>query len=135
VATKEECDWYGVFCDDLGIVQQVDLHGNNMNGGLPGDFWLLNNIKRIELSTNLLSGSLPESLGTNCPFMLVFSVADNNLGGTLPASIGDWSNLTYFAVQNNAFTGTIPSSVERWSNLQIAYYDGNDFTGSVPSGF
>jgi hypothetical protein len=59
---------------------------------------------------------------------------DGPLTGTLPASIGQWTALTYFGVSTNEMTGTLPASIGNWSQIQEAYFDQNNFTGTMPIG-
>jgi hypothetical protein len=86
----------------------------------------------MNLSDNALIGTLPESLGlwTQLPY---FSVATNQLEGTLPESIGQATLLVYFDVAYNAFTGTLPVSVGQWTNLVAFSVTSNALTESLPS--
>ena len=42
---------------------------------------------------------------------------DNNISGTIPASIGRLKNLKYFEANNNSITGTIPACVAELENI------------------
>ncbi|MDH5606049.1 MAG: hypothetical protein OEY93_04110 [Anaerolineae bacterium] len=59
---------------------------------------------------------------------------NNNLNGTLPASIGDLTELTELTLDNNlSLGGTIPASIGNLVNLQYLYLSRDSFTGSIPT--
>lgn len=61
------------------------------------------------------------------------SLENNNLVGTLPAEIGDLSNLDALSLQSNQLSGLIPSELSNLSNLQnLILYD-NQLSGNIPS--
>ena len=109
-----ECTWFGILCTSYGelqaVVEQIDLGRNQLQGRIPADLGLLQNLKAVQFSSNALSGSLPESIG-RWTALETFKADYNAMTGTLPHSIGNWTKLEYFDVSNNKFTGTIPESV------------------------
>lgn len=60
---------------------------------------------------------------------------NNNLTGTLPAAIGDFTNLKYLDFGFNLLTDTIPTQISNLSNLEILFLDSNQFIGNIPVGF
>ena len=69
---NDECNWdVGVSCDKEQNVDTIDLNGRNLAGGLSADLGLMSNL-------------------------VYFSVSDNALTGSLPFSIGMWTNLMTF---------------------------------------
>jgi hypothetical protein len=85
-----ECEWAGIICSatDLGgnvgvqdVVTEIDFfnntngQSNNYQGSIPAELGLLTSLRNVDFSFN-------------------------GLTGTLPASIGQWTNLTYFSVYN-----------------------------------
>jgi hypothetical protein len=65
-------------------------------------------------------GTLPESIG-KWTDLSSFSVVGNALTGTLPHSIGLWTALTSFDVFDNSFNGTLPDSIGEWTAMK--YFD------------
>ncbi|MEQ9305748.1 MAG: leucine-rich repeat domain-containing protein, partial [Marinoscillum sp.] len=59
------------------------------------------------------------------------SLIQNNLVGTLPASIGDLTDLTYLDLVGNELTGTIPEEVYHLSNLAELWLGDNQLTGVI----
>ncbi|KAK9049002.1 hypothetical protein SSX86_032032 [Deinandra increscens subsp. villosa] len=78
------CHWTGIACDSNRRVTSVFLPNRNLTGYLPSELDALLSLRH--LSSNLLTGNLPETLSNL-----------TNLGGTL--------NLSY-----NHFSGAIPPS-------------------------
>jgi len=136
LATDNECDWYGVTCDDNGYVVMIDLDppdgdGNNVHGTLSPELGLLTHLKHFEVDTNALTGTLPSTIGL-WTALEHLEIDSNMLIGRLPSQIGFWSNLVEFYAWGNEFTGNIPSSVVNWSGITIAMFNQNQLTGSMP---
>jgi hypothetical protein len=88
---------------------------------------------RFDVSSNSLSGTLPTSIGqwTN---VKIFNVFANNFTGPLPDVVGQWSNIEEFNAAHNSFTGTVPGSIANWTRLREGYFYQNNFVGSLPQG-
>ncbi len=70
-------------------------------------------------------------------FVTAIQLPCNNLNGTLPAEIGNFSRLTRLDMnmwdQPTKITGTIPSSICNLKSLQYMDLSSNDITGSIPA--
>ena len=55
-------EWEGVTCDDDGNVVSIQLKGNNLQGGLPDIFYVFTSLRKVNISSNNISGQLPPSL-------------------------------------------------------------------------
>jgi hypothetical protein len=53
----------------------------------------------------------------------------NNLVGTLPSSIGNFTNLTQFRVLDDSVRGPIPASVAKWTSIANFQVFGNMLSG------
>ena len=53
---------------------------------------------------------------------------------TLPASIGNWSDVEIFSVAKNKLTGSLPGDIATWSRLSYFDVSGNQLTGTLPNG-
>ncbi|CAI7857881.1 unnamed protein product, partial [Closterium sp. NIES-54] len=58
---------------------------------------------------------------------------NNNLSGTIPASIGHLTELTFLELSNNRLAGSLPAAITTLTDLQYLKLEGNQFTGEVPS--
>ncbi len=89
-------------------------------------------VNQLFLSDYGLNGTLPASLGnlTN----LIYLILDNNyLTGTIPSTIGNIYYLQFFYCNNNQLSGKIPTSIGSLSKMQEMRLDNNQLTGIIPS--
>lgn len=88
----------------------------------------------IQLSGNNLTGTLPLEIG-NFSRLSSLQLDNNNISGNIPAEVGNLSELTILFLDNNDFTGTLPSSFGNLDQLEILYLDNNDLSGAIPQSF
>ena len=88
------------------------------------------------LSRSNLNGTLPSSIGawTN---MTHFSVWGNTISGSIPATVTAWTSISYFSVASDggsmALTGPIPAGIgNAWKSINAFEVDGNCLTGPLP---
>ena len=86
----------------------------------------------LDLSGNQLAGSIPASLG-NLTNLQVVALGGNQLTGSIPASLGSLTNLEWLNLSNNRLTGSIPASLSSLANLESLFFDRNQLTGSIPA--
>jgi Leucine-rich repeat (LRR) protein len=89
----------------------------NLHNRIPPSLATIPNLRKLELSRNLLTGSIPSSL-YQMQNLQELHIDNNNLGGSLsqveePLYIG----VREFAVNNNAFEGRFP--VEQFEKTEI----------------
>jgi len=64
----------------------------------------------------------------------ILQLDNNNLSGTIPASLGNLSQLQRLSFFLNQLTGNIPAALGNLLNLQSLNLDFNQLTGSIPPG-
>lgn len=99
LSDSDVCDgWYGVVCDKLGNVVELELSENNLLGDFPaGPLSLLKTIDSIRLDNNQLEGNLPDEFFETMPNLQFLYVQHNKLGGTVPESfLANGMLRTYF---------------------------------------
>jgi len=136
----DECSWRDINCgshedgSSTGTVEEIQLSEGNLEGKLSADLGLLSDLRVFSMIGNLLSGSIPSSLGIGWGKLEVFEVYANFLSSTIPSSLGRWSNLELFDIEDNTFSSSLPESIGNWANsIQIVYFAYNDLTGSLPT--
>jgi Concanavalin A-like lectin/glucanases superfamily/HYR domain/Domain of unknown function DUF11/Leucine rich repeat/Secretion system C-terminal sorting domain len=61
------------------------------------------------------------------------NIPNNNLVGTIPASIGNMVELDYLNLSKNKLTGVIPTTIGKLSKLTRLFLNYNQLSGSIPS--
>ena len=153
------CSWPGVVCDakreyvielvasGLGLsgsipdttigklskLQTLDLSNNKITG-LPADLWSLGSLKSLNLSSNQISGSLPNNIG-NFGLLERFDLSSNNFSGEIPETIGSLVSLRVLKFNRNGFEESIPSGILSCQSLVTIDLSSNRLSGSLPDGF
>ncbi|KAJ7516645.1 hypothetical protein O6H91_22G065800 [Diphasiastrum complanatum] len=92
-------------------------------------------LETLRLDTNKLFGSLQLDFG-KLQYLKYFSVANNNLTGTIPSSFGSSnSSLVLVDLSWNQLTGVIPPQVQsvHLRSLRVLTLAHNHLNGSIPS--
>ncbi|CAL1411618.1 unnamed protein product [Linum trigynum] len=132
-ANGSPCNFVGVSCSAAGDVVRLNLTNSGLNGTLQAfPFSSLPNLTHLELSVNLLTGSIPPEIGLLANLIdLDFSL--NQLSGPIPSEIGRLTNLQVLHIVENKLTGPIPDEIGRLESItELALYE-NRLTGPIPS--
>jgi Leucine-rich repeat (LRR) protein len=120
------------------LMTSLDVMHNRMSGPLPPSLDRMKNLELLSISNNGFWGVLPTSLGNLPQLTFLYADNNNfvgpipsNLARPL-GSGGKGSLLEEIWVQQNELSGTLPASLADLSQLQSLYIDGNKFTGKVP---
>lgn len=106
---NDECQWTGIRCDDVYSdtnndvlypssdnlrVVSISLPNESLTGTLPVELIFLSHLETIDLSNNLISGSLPQYFSQEQQDSLkVLSLHDNRFEGSIPAEISKLKHL------------------------------------------
>lgn len=116
-------------------VTLISLSEYNLKGSLPDELGDLMHLYKLDLSTNLLFGTIPSSLffnNTNGNSLQALDLADNYLSGTIP-SFEHLHNLTEITLKNNDLTGTIPQLTQSSAKLEKLELGDNYLNGTIPA--
>ncbi|XP_027099023.1 uncharacterized protein [Coffea arabica] len=135
-------EFFGAIPDSLGsltFLEALDLSENNFT--LSRDMTFFNSIGncrsliRLSLDENPLNGNLPVSIGNLSNSLESIDVSYCGIGGEIPRSLGNLSDLAYLNIASNGLTGTIPSSISGLLKLQWISLEDNKIHGPIPSEF
>eukprot|EP01079_Euglenida_sp_SAG-EU17-18_P012738 gene12738-biopygen7776 len=82
-------------------------------------------VTRLSLALNQLSGTLPEALGQ----MTALTELDI---GTLPEALGQMTALTSLDLRNNQLSGTLPEAMGQMTALTHLHLEDNQLSGTLP---
>ncbi|KDP35282.1 hypothetical protein JCGZ_09441 [Jatropha curcas] len=85
----------------------------------------------LDLSYNMLSGSIPKEIGT-MSYLYVLNLGHNNFSGNIPDELGSLDGLNILNLSNNKLEGQIPQSMTKLSLLTEIDMSNNDLTGTIP---
>ncbi|GLT75177.1 hypothetical protein SLA2020_469200 [Shorea laevis] len=85
----------------------------------------------LDLSYNMLSGSIPKEIGT-MPYLFVLNLGHNNFSGPIPEEIGNLRGLGILDLSYNKLEGIIPQSMTHLALLSEMNLSNNHLTGVIP---
>jgi hypothetical protein len=86
----------------------------------------------LELDANIFTGTIPPSIGTFTDLNFL-DFGGNTFKGTIPNELGLLSKLTSLDFGGNNLSGTIPNQLGLLSKLNYLGLHSNGFTGTVPT--
>ncbi|XP_038979626.1 MDIS1-interacting receptor like kinase 2-like [Phoenix dactylifera] len=130
---NDPCNWIGITCNQAKSVIGLSLH-YNLVGGILGNlnFSSLPNLTHLDLSCNILNGSIPASIGSLSK-LVSLNLSDNQLSGFIPLEIGNLSSLNYLILSGNNLSGMIPPSIGNLKFLRSLDLSWNSLTGPIPN--
>jgi hypothetical protein len=110
----------------------LHLDGNQFTGTIPSELLFFPYLRVIDVSDNLLTGTIPEA----SPSLALsrFDVSKNQLTGTIPSSIYKISPLASLKLNDNDLNGTISSDIQYLSRINEFRISGNvRLEGPIPT--
>ncbi|KAM7265503.1 hypothetical protein ACFE04_003186 [Oxalis oulophora] len=112
----------------LGNLLSLNLSDNALGGKLPGNLAKLINLEEVSMKNNYLSGDLPGGF----EFIRVLDLSSNLINGSLPSDFGG-IKLRYFNISYNKLSGEIPVNfsvnIPENATLDLSF---NSLTGEIP---
>lgn len=114
ISTKSPCNFTRVY---KGIIQPTFNHDGSMIF--------------LDISHNMLSGSIPKEIGKML-YLYILNLGHNNLSGTIPEDLGSLKSLNILDLSSNSLDGTIPQTLTGLSLLMEIDLSNNHLTGVIP---
>jgi Leucine-rich repeat (LRR) protein len=102
---------------NLKKLKRLNLHMNDLFGGIPKELGLLKNLKELTLFGNFFFGPVPNEL-SNLKKLENLDLYANNLTGQVPSSLGKLKNLKEFYINDNEVSGRMPKEI---CNLKLPH--------------
>ncbi|KAL5565255.1 hypothetical protein UlMin_028419 [Ulmus minor] len=114
-------------------IKSIWLKGLNLIGPIPEDFGKLTHLENLDLTRNLLTGPVPQSL-SGAPLRNL-SLLGNKIDGTIPTWIGEITTLTSLVLEENDMEGDLPQNLGNLISLERLFLSSNYFSGEIPETF
>ncbi|KAB2630183.1 receptor-like protein 12 [Pyrus ussuriensis x Pyrus communis] len=111
----------------LGLVVTLDLSSNMLSGEIPEELTNLGGIQTLNLSDNLLTGRIPLKIG-DMGSLESLDLSVNQLFGEISPSISNLTFLSYLNLSYNNLIGPIPKSTQLQS-FDLSSFFGNKLCG------
>ncbi|XP_031498542.1 receptor-like protein 20 [Nymphaea colorata] len=126
------CTWKGVSCDGTGFVTSLNIYDLSAQASeLHPSLFELGRLRHLELSFNLISGTIPSRL-SELTDLTELSLSHCNFTGSIPESFKQLSNLTLLDLSNNNLSGEIPPGLLNLPTLQYLSLHANELSGPLP---
>ncbi|MQL93408.1 hypothetical protein Taro_026059 [Colocasia esculenta] len=118
----------------LRMLFDLRLHNNQFNGSIPDGIKDLENLLVLDLSHNKLTGPIHGSLIANMRSLQKYlDLSNNMLEGSLPWELGRLQMVQAIDISNNNLSGRIPDSLGQCINLLLLDLSANMLSGELPA--
>ena len=131
-------NWSGVTVakvNGVDRVTRINLAARNLKGPLPPAIGYLSELTQLDMNNNnqQISGTLPASIG-NLRKLNTLVLSRSGLTGPIPVELGNLTALTTLQMHTSNFTGSIPSNLfGKLTLLNSLELRANQLTGAIPS--
>ncbi|VEU38701.1 unnamed protein product [Pseudo-nitzschia multistriata] len=129
----QECNWFGVKCNEGLFATSLNLALNNANGIIPNEISAVSTLQKVDLFSNSITGKLPNRL-SRLSSLVTLDLQDNLLtGDAFPRGITSLERLVSYRISNNQLTGSISADITSLRRLKELWAGNNMISGSIPS--
>ncbi|KAI8556389.1 hypothetical protein RHMOL_Rhmol05G0249100 [Rhododendron molle] len=105
---------------NLGLLKTIDLSSNRLSGKIPDQVWSLAGLHSLNLSRNTLTGKIVQEIG-QMEMLESLDLSTNRLSGEIPGSLAHLNFLSVLNLSSNNLSGKIPLSTQLQSFNASAY--------------
>ncbi|KAH6798355.1 hypothetical protein C2S51_034839 [Perilla frutescens var. frutescens] len=110
----------------------IDIHSNRLQGELPVPPELAS---YVDYSSNNFQQPIPVHILNSTSLLTFFSLANNSLNGTIPASLCNAIYLQVLDLSDNHLSGSIPPCLVGRANIGVLNLRRNNISGDIPDAF
>lgn len=131
--TCDYCNWYGIKCDYLGQIIEIDLSANNLQGQLPQDIAALTKLKELRLNNNLIFDTIP-NYWDSLDLLYLLDLRFNSFTGCIPTSYTTMTRINTIHLDNNSLDSLIPAGLGYNTSLRTFTASNNLLEGCFSNG-
>ncbi|KAF7142852.1 hypothetical protein RHSIM_Rhsim05G0176500 [Rhododendron simsii] len=113
---------------NLGLLKTIDLSSNKLSGKIPEQVGSLAGLHSLNLSRNTLTGKIIQEIG-QMKMLESLDLSANKLSGEIPGSLAHLNFLSVLNLSSNNLSGEIPLSTQLQSFNASAYSGNPDLCG------
>ncbi|KAJ1269434.1 hypothetical protein BS78_07G211600 [Paspalum vaginatum] len=136
VSTNNITGMFPASLEQLKKLTSLNMKDNRLEGSIPD---LPTSVQVLDLSSNYLSGSLPQRFGGEVPNcwnkssnLYIIDFSSNNFWGEIPSTIGSLNSLITLHLGKNNFSGSLPTSLLSSNRLVLLDLGENNLSGNIP---
>ncbi|KAH7867259.1 hypothetical protein Vadar_031007 [Vaccinium darrowii] len=118
------------YSKNLGLLKLIDLSGNILSGKVPEQIGSLVGLNSLNLSRNTLTGEIIQEIG-RMEMLESLDLSNNRFFGEIPRSLAQLHFLSVLNLSSNNLSGKIPSSTQLQS-FSASAYSGNPELCGLP---
>ncbi|XAR58798.1 Non-specific serine/threonine protein kinase [Bertholletia excelsa] len=128
------CTFAGVECwhPDENKVLNIRLSDMGLKGKFPRALANCSSLVGLDLSGNLIYGTIPSEISEIIPFITSLELSSNNFSGSIPRGLANCSYLNILKLDRNRLTGSIPRELGLLSRIRTFNVANNCLSGPVP---
>ncbi|KAG6500348.1 receptor-like protein EIX1 [Zingiber officinale] len=115
----------------LDLVKSIDLSSNDLTGKIPQELGALVALQTLNLSRNKLQDRIPDMFA-GIRYLETLDLSFNNLSGAIPESLSRLSMINHLNLSYNNLSGRIPSSNQLQTLDDPYIYAGNAYLCGPP---
>lgn len=105
---------------------------NNLDGTLPEEIRLLDSMESFGVYWNELSGTIPSGIVEWSELRLLDLERNKFVGPAFPEKLSQWSHLESYQISNNKLNGPMLTDFYALPELRSLWIAGNSITGTLP---
>ncbi|KAL7170778.1 hypothetical protein ACSBR2_035618 [Camellia fascicularis] len=114
-------------------ISNFNLSSNAFEGGIPSSFGNMSDLVVLDLSSNNLSGEVPNQFVGNCRRLRMLKLSHNNFRGQIFSAAFNLTRIWSLQLNNNQFTGPLTNVLSKLSELHFLDISNNYMSGKITS--
>ncbi|CAL9007013.1 unnamed protein product [Prunus brigantina] len=115
---------------EFSYFPELHLSSNKLEGPIPS---VLSTASYLDLSYNILSGSISFLCSSAASYLSFLDLSSNNVSGQVPNCLTHLENLVMLDLSYNALSGKIPTTIGSVFGIETLKLRSNRFVGQLPS--
>jgi len=117
---KHTCEWDGIMCDESEkFVNHLNFTNQNLIGTVSTEIGLLTTLHTIDLSNNVLTGTINMNIYSILPNLTYLDLSANEFEGDIPAKLLEKQTLRTLILKNNQFVGSLSNEIIYPEHLEM----------------